>query len=103
MSSNLGYEGSTNLVRSNNGIEHKGNVPSFPVSRLSNYPAEVIFSGRAIRKMDNEYKNNGNASTIEIKANFASGKNAQIFAINTNFFGKVQRDEIQPKSQNNIL
>lgn len=88
----LGYEGSKNLYRSAEGIRSDNNNENFPVFRLLNYPITAIFSGRAIRKMDREFKENSNCSTISIKANFASGKKVHLLSINTNFFGRVQAD-----------
>lgn len=59
---------------------------------LLNYPTKVQFSGYAIRKMDAEYNENDNSSTIVVYANLKSGKKVSLFSINSNFFGRVQRD-----------
>ncbi len=86
----LGYREATifQLFRTEEGIVSEENG----LIGLLNYPTTVQFSGRAIRKMDREYSENGNSSTIAIYANLKSGRKVPLFSIDSNFFGRVQRD-----------
>lgn len=88
--SSLGYPVADyyNLSRTNEGIVSNEEPSGFIA--LCNYPVKVAFSNRAIRKVDQEYVENDNASTINVFANLKSNKKLQLFSINTNFFGIVQ-------------
>jgi hypothetical protein len=97
MTRNLGYEGSDMLIRDPDGIKNIKHMDIFPVYQLYSYPTEVIFSGRAIRKMESERWDDYNNTTIDVFANFASGEKVHLFSINTNFFDRVKSDRDTPK------
>lgn len=86
--SGLGYDGSESLTRTADGIA--ANINSF--FGLINYPVQVHFTKNAARRMDSEYKKHANCSTIKVGVELSDGKEMDIFSINTDFFGRVQRD-----------
>lgn len=77
------------LFRNEEGIVSKSKKRKF--IGLVNYPTTVQFSGRAVQKMHAECEDY-NHSSIDIYANFKSGKKISLFTINSNFFGKVKSD-----------
>lgn len=87
----LGYEGSTSLFRTREGIISQFASP-WKFNGLINYPTSVWFSPRAMKKVCSELSKHDNFSNIKVYGTLQSGRKVPLFVIGASFFNQRGSD-----------